>query len=68
MSLKKKIIDKAIESEKKKTLQQFIQDPTQALATILSRCGIQFQENNSEFRITVSNHEEIIITIKKRAK
>ena len=68
MSLKKKIIDKAIEVEKEKTLQQFMQDPAKALAVLLSRCGIKFKESDGEFQIPAGMLDEIVITIKKRAK
>ena len=55
MSLKQRIIDKAIEAEKKKILQQLEKDPGEAFAIILSRCGIQFEKDGDGFLIPLSS-------------
>ena len=68
MSLKQRIINKAIEVERVKILQQFAQDPVNALADLLSRCGIQFSKKGSIFEIEISHQEQVIISVQKKVK
>ena len=68
MSLKQKILNKAIEVEKNKILRLFLRDPIDALGHILSRCGVHFTRAHDTFEIELNDKEVIIITVKKKAK
>ena len=67
MSLKQRIIDKAIEAERSKIIKAFATDPVQALAHLLSRCGITYKKNNDGFVVPLNHNDEVVITVKKRS-